>query len=189
MKFEEAYEAYKEQISALVEGGADCIIFETFNDLGELRAGVIAAKDVTDLPIIVSLTYEKQKTLTGVSPESAAIVMEALGVFAVGANCSGGPGELFEVLKKYREVTNLPLLVQPNAGMPELRDGKVFFPLKPKEFMEEMEPYFSLGGIKFFGSCCGSDPEHTAEYKKILPEKFQKIENKKSSLKKTGFKE
>ncbi len=172
MHFDEAYEVYKEQIEALVEGGADCIIFETFNDLGELKAGVIAAKDVTDIPIIVSLTYEKQKTLTGVSPESAAIVMEALGVYAIGANCSGGPKELFEVLKKYREVTNLPLLVQPNAGMPELRNGQVYFPLKPEQFMEEMDPYFTLGGIKFFGSCCVSNPEHTAAYKKILPGKF-----------------
>lgn len=178
MHFDEAYEVYKEQIEALVEGGVDCIIFETFNDLGELKAGVIAAKDVTNLPILVSLTYEKQKTLTGVSPESAAIVMEALGVYAIGANCSGGPKELFEVLQKYREVTNLPLLVQPNAGMPELRDGQVYFPLKPEQFMEEMEPYFTLGGIKFFGSCCGSNPEHTAAYKRILPEKV--IEQKRS---------
>ncbi len=169
MHFDEAYEIYKEQIEALVEGGADCIIFETFNDLGELKAGVIAAKDVTDLPIIVSLTYEKQKTLTGVSPEPAVILMEALGVYAIGANCSGGPKELFEVLKKYREVTNLPLLVQSNVGMPELRNGQVYFPLKPEQFMEEMNPYFTLGGIKFFGSCCGSNPEHTAAYKKFFP--------------------
>ncbi len=176
MYFEEAYEVFKEQIEALAEGGADCIIFETFNDLGELRAGVIAAKEATKLPIIASLTYEKQKTLTGVSPESAAIILEALGVYCIGANCSGGPTELFEVLKKYREVTNLPLLVQPNAGMPELRDGMVYFPLKPNQFMVDMEPYFSLGGIRFFGSCCGSNPEHTSAYKRTLSEKFVEVE-------------
>ncbi len=179
MLFEEAYEVFKEQIQALAEGGADCILFETFNDLGELRAGIIAAKDTTDLPIIASLTYEKHKTLTGVSPESAAIVLEGLGVYGIGANCSGGPKELLEVLKKYRENTNLPLLVQPNAGMPELRNGEVFFPLEAKEFMEEMEVYFSLGGIKFFGSCCGSNPTHTAAYKEILKKKFLVVEDTK----------
>ena len=174
MTFEQAYETYKEQVEALVAGGVDCLIFETFNDLGELRAGIIAAKDITNLPILVSLTYEKGKTLTGVSPEAAAAVLEALDVAAVGANCSGGPKELLSVLKKYREATSLPLIVQPNAGMPELKEGKVFFPLKPEAFMEEMEPYFSLG-IKFFGSCCGSDPGHTLAYTKVLPEKFIEI--------------
>lgn len=168
MEFDQAREVFAEQIAALAQGGADCIIFETFNDLGELRAGVIAAKEVCQLPLLASLTYEKEKTLTGVSPESAAIVLEALGVTAIGANCSGGPAELFQVLKKYREVTDLPLLVEPNAGLPQLRDGQVYFPLKAKEFMEEMEVYFSLGGIKFFGSCCGSNPQHTAAYKEVL---------------------
>lgn len=175
MSFEEAYEVFKEQIASLEEGGADCILFETFNDLGELRAGIIAAKDVSNLPIIASLTYEKGKTLTGVSPESAAIILEALGVYAIGANCSGGPKELFGVLEKYRQNTNLPLLIQANAGMPELVDDQVFFPLKEEEFMEEMEAYFSLGGIKFFGSCCGTSPSYTAKYKELLPHKFIEV--------------
>lgn len=168
MEFDQAYDVFKEQIAALAEGGADCIIFETFNDLGELRAGVIAAKEVCDLPLLVSLTYENDKTLTGVAPESAAIVMEALGVAAIGANCSGGPAQLYDVLKKYSQVTDLPLLVEPNAGLPQLRDGQVYFPLKAQEFMEEMEDYFSLPGLKFFGSCCGSSPDHTKAYKERL---------------------
>lgn len=180
MEFDQAREVFAEQISALVQGGADCIIFETFNDLGELRAGVIAAKEVCQLPLLVSLTYEKEKTLTGVSPESAAIVLETLGVDAIGANCSGGPAELFHVLEKYRQVTDLPLLVEPNAGLPQLKDGQVYFPLKAEEFMKEMEAYFSLGGISFFGSCCGSTPSHTAAYKEVLAgQDFARFRDKK----------
>ena len=167
MDFDTAYQVFREQAEALAEGGADCLLFETFNDLGELRAGVIAAREATDLPILVSLTYENGKTLTGVDPACAAVVLEALGVFAIGANCSGGPKELFPVLARYKEVTNLPLFVQPNAGMPELREGKTCFPLLAEAFMEEMRPYFSLG-LRFFGSCCGSNPTHTRAYGEAL---------------------
>ncbi len=177
--FNEMYEIFKEQIEALSKEKPDFILLETFNDLGEIRAALLAAKDVCDIPVICSLTYEGGRTLTGVSPKASAVVLESLGASAIGANCSGGPKELFEVIKEIGENTTLPLIVQPNAGLPQLREGKVYYPLDPTDFMKAMEPYFTIG-MNIFGSCCGSTPAHTKALKnrlrnfKILPRNIKK---------------
>ena len=167
MTFQEAYEIYREQLEALAEAGPDFILFETFNDLGEIRAALLAALDTTDIPVICSLTYSGGRTLTGVSPASAAVVLESLGASAIGANCSGGPQELFSVVKELALNTKLPVMVQPNAGLPQLKGGEVYYSLGPDEFAQAMEPYLDLG-INIFGSCCGSTPQHTFELKKKL---------------------
>ena len=164
LTFDEAYEIFKTQILALSEGKPDFIILETFNDLGEIRAALLAAKDVCDIPVICSLTFENGRTLTGVTPEAAATVLEALGAHAIGANCSGGPKELYESVKAIVETVNIPVIVQPNAGIPSLKDGNMYFPLKHDEFILEMEPYFLLG-LNYIGSCCGSDPSYTKALK------------------------
>jgi 5-methyltetrahydrofolate--homocysteine methyltransferase len=162
--FEEIYEVFKEQIGALAEENPDFILLETFHDLGEIRCALLAARDVCSIPVICSLTYEGRRTLTGVSPSSAAVVLESLGAWAVGANCSGGPEELFHVIKEIAQHTNLPVLVQPNAGLPEFKEGVVRYPLGPKEFVDALKPYFEVG-IHLMGSCCGSTPAHTREIK------------------------
>ncbi|SMB86776.1 5-methyltetrahydrofolate--homocysteine methyltransferase [Desulfonispora thiosulfatigenes DSM 11270] len=169
MTFDEAYDVFKEQINALAKGGADFIIFETFHDLGEVRAGLLAAKDVCSLPVICSLTYDGGRTLTGVTPRSAAIILESLGADAIGANCSGGPEELYPVIEEITRTTSLPVIVEPNAGLPEMKEGKVYYPLDPQLFIEKMVPFFNLG-MNIFGSCCGSSPLHTKNLK-------QKIKN------------
>jgi 5-methyltetrahydrofolate--homocysteine methyltransferase len=165
--FQEIYSVFKEQIEGLVSANPDFIIMETFNDLGEIRAALLAARDVCDLPVICMLTYNGDRTLTGVSPASAAVVLESLGASAIGANCSGGPKELFSVVKELSRYTQLPIIVQPNAGLPILQEETVIYPLGPNEFLEAMEPYFDLG-IHLFGSCCGSTPEHTKILKNRL---------------------
>jgi len=167
MTFNQAYEIFKEQIGALAAAGADIILLETFSDLGEIRAALLAAKDVCQIPVICSLTYTGGRTLTGVSPRSAAVVLESLGASAVGANCSGGPEELFPVIKELADYTNLPVLVQPNAGLPQFKDNQVFYPLNAQKFITAMESYFELG-ISLIGSCCGSTPQHTAKLKERL---------------------
>ncbi|MBB6216930.1 5-methyltetrahydrofolate--homocysteine methyltransferase [Anaerosolibacter carboniphilus] len=163
--FQEIYEVFREQIGALAEEEPDFILLETFHDLGEIRCALLAARDVCSTPVICSLTYEGRRTLTGVSPGSAAVVLEALGAWAVGANCSGGPEELFHVIKEISQNTSLPVLVQPNAGLPEFNQGAVTYPLGPQGFVCALEPYFDLG-IQLVGSCCGSTPGHTGEIKK-----------------------
>ena len=163
--FQEIYGVFREQIEALAEEGPDFILLETFHDLGEIRCALLAARDICSIPVICSLTYEGRRTLTGVSPGSAAVVLESLGAWAVGANCSGGPEELFYVVKEMTQYTNLPVLVQPNAGLPVFREGAVSYPLGPQEFLSALEPYFEIG-VQLLGSCCGSTPGHTEEIKK-----------------------
>lgn len=165
--FKEIYEVFKEQINALSKAKPDFIILETFNDLGEIRAALLAAKDVCDIPVICSLTYDGERTLTGVSPQVSAVVLEGLGASAIGVNCSGGPQELYPVVKIISETTKLPVIVQPNAGLPQLKNGEVYYPLNPDDFINAMAPYFDLG-INLFGSCCGSTPKHTKELKNRL---------------------
>jgi len=167
MTFQEAHEIFKEQIEALASEKPDFILLETFNDLGEIRAALLAARDVCDIPVICCLTYSGGRTLTGVTPASAAVVLGSLGAAAVGANCSGGPDELLPVIKEITQNTSLPVIVQPNAGLPKLVDGEIAYSLKPEEFIKKMEPYLDLG-INILGSCCGSTPEYTRKLKNRL---------------------
>ena len=125
MTFLEAYEIFKEQIEALVSAKPDFLILETFSDLGEIRAALLAARDTCTIPVICSLTFTGRKTLTGVSPASAAVVLESMGAQAIGANCSGGPEELFPVVKEIAMYTKLPVIVQPNAGLPQVKEERL----------------------------------------------------------------
>lgn len=167
LTFEEMYQIFKEQITALIEEKPDFIILETFHDLGEIRVALLAARELCDIPVICSLTFEGNRTLTGASPTSAAVVLESLGASAIGANCSGGPESLFKVVEEITCNTSLPVIVQPNAGLPEWKGDKVVYSLEPKEFVQALEPYFKIG-INIFGSCCGSTPQHTKAIKERL---------------------
>ncbi len=152
-------EIFKEQALALEKGGVDFLFLETFSDLGEIRAALFAAKNFTSLPVACSLTYTKGRTLTGTSPEVAAVVLSAMGADLIGANCSTGPQDLLEIMKAYRQATNLPLLVEPNAGMPELINGETVYRETPEHMAAFVEPFISLG-VNLIGACCGSTPEH-----------------------------
>jgi len=158
LTFEEAYEIYAEQITALE--GADLILFETFTDIKELRAAVIAARTVSDIPVAALMSFEPSgSTLLGTSPEAAAVTLDALGVDALGTNCGLGPDGVLDVLRRMAAVTELPLVSMPNAGIPELVDGKTVFPASPEDVASIVEDLVSIGtGV--IGGCCGNTPDH-----------------------------
>lgn len=160
-------EVFREQVEALAQGGVDFIFLETFSDLGEVRAALYAAKEYTDLPVACSLTYSKGRTLTGTTPLVAAIVLEAMGADLIGANCGSGPEELLEIMEAYHHSTTLPLLVEPNAGIPELIDGQTVFRATPQHLASYVKAFQDLG-INLLGACCGSTPEHIQTMGKAL---------------------
>ena len=125
LRFDEAYALFAQMIRAGVQAGADAVFFETFSDLNELRAGVLAAKECCSLPVFASMTFEQSgRTFLGVSAPCAAMSLSALGVQAVGVNCSLGPKEVAPILRAMREVTDLPLILKPNAGLPDPSTGE-----------------------------------------------------------------
>lgn len=158
--FEEAYEGFREQAKALADAGADYLIIETCIDIQEMRAALLAAKEVTDLPIICQLSYsEDGRTVTGTDPESAAVILDGLGADVIGVNCSLGPEELVPVVKTLAASCRAPISVQPNAGMPFLKDGKTCFPMGPEEF-GTWGPKLLAAGATYLGGCCGTTPAH-----------------------------
>lgn len=167
LSFDTAYEVFFEQAQALSEAGADALILETMVDLGEIRAALLAAKDACDLPVIASMTYENNRTLTGTDPETAAVVLEGLGADVIGVNCSGGPEQLEPIVALLCKSTNLPVLVEPNAGMPELENGRTVYKETPQSMAEFALRFASLGAV-MIGSCCGSTPQHTKAIAQIL---------------------
>ncbi len=158
LTFEQAYEIHKETI--LAGSDADVIIIETMTDLYEVKAALLAAKENSDKPVLVTMTYEENmRTFTGVSPECAAAVLEGLGADAIGVNCSLGPVELYPVLEKLCSLTTLPVIAKPNAGLPDPVTNQ--FNITPEEFAESAVKLAELG-VKIFGGCCGTTPQHIA---------------------------
>lgn len=155
----ELVDVFREQAEALQAGGVDFLFLETFSDLGEARAALFAAKNYTTLPVACSLTYTNGRTLTGTDPETAAVVLEAMGADLIGANCSTGPQELLPIMEAYQKATRLPLLVEPNAGLPELINGQTVYRETPAMMAEFVHPFLRLG-VRLMGACCGSTPAH-----------------------------
>ena len=161
LSFEAAYELYKEMVLAGAEAGADLIVFETMTDLYEVRAAVLAALENSELPVFVTMTFERSgRTFTGTCVESMACVLEGLGVDAIGINCSLGPEEIFPLAERLAAATTLPLIVKANAGLPDPETGA--YNISPEEFALSMEQYIRLG-IRFVGGCCGTSPEFVRE--------------------------
>lgn len=166
--FDELLESYTLQIQGLVAGGADLLIIETMSDLEEVKAAVIAAKNCCDLPIICSLTYDSQgRTMMGVSPEQAIYVLDPLGIHAIGANCSVGPEELLPLVKRMAQLTELPIIVQPNAGLPILKGDKTIYREVPAT-MAQFAQRFVAAGAQIVGGCCGTTPEHIRAIKEAV---------------------
>ena len=160
LSFEELIDVYKEQIEAIDKAGADLIVVETMMSLQECRAAVIAAKEVSELPVMVTLTFEADgKTLYGTTPECAAVVLESLGACAVGANCSTGPDKMASVIRKMAKVTNIPIIAKPNAGMPSVVNGQTIYDMEPDEFAGQMRLLLE-SGASIIGGCCGSTPDY-----------------------------
>lgn len=164
MDFEELIDIYKEQVKALLKANVDLFIVETMMSLQETRACVIAIKELCDLPIMATLTFEADgKTLMGTDPGTAAITLEALGVDAVGCNCSTGPLNMATCIKKMSEVVNIPVIAKPNAGLPKLDDnGNSYYDNNPHDFAVQMKTILEAGAT-IVGGCCGTNPEYIKE--------------------------
>lgn len=160
LSFEELVDIYKEQAGYMIEAGVDLFVVETMMSLAETRAAVIAIKEICDLPVMVSMTYnEDGRTLYGTDPETAVVVLQSLGVDMIGTNCSTGPKEMVEILKKMRPYANVPLFAKPNAGLPELVDGETVYQMTPEEFAS-FGVELVKNGAAVVGGCCGTTPAH-----------------------------
>ena len=168
LDFEDAYINFYDQAKALAEAGADFIIIETCIDLQEMRAALLAAKDACNLPVICQFSYsEDGRTVTGTDPQSAAVLLEAMGAAVIGVNCSLGPEQLVPIVKKLAQSCSLPVSVQPNAGMPYLEDGETKFPMDAVSFAK-WTPKLIEAGATYLGGCCGTTPEHIRELAKAV---------------------
>jgi len=158
--FDEMIDIFTEQISSLVGAGADLISFESFLDIRELRAGVIACRDVCDLPVIAQMTFDDAgRTVLGTPPSAAAVTLDALRVDVIGTNCGLGIDGIHDALAEMRQVTPRPLIAQANAGLPTLRNGRTIFPATPEELTAYDERLIALG-VRVVGGCCGTTPRH-----------------------------
>ena len=160
MPFEELVDIYKEEAAFLVEEGVDGFVIETMMSLQECRAALLAVKETCGLPVLVTLTYQEDgRTLYGTAPETAAVVLQAMGADAVGINCSTGPDRMLPAVKKKAEYLSVPIVVKPNAGLPSLVDGVTHYDMGPEEFASAMLPLVEAGaGI--LGGCCGTTAAH-----------------------------
>ena len=168
MTFDEAYAQFEEIVEAGEKAGADLILIETMSDLLEAKAALLAAKEHTALPVFVTMTFgEDGRTFLGVRPEAAAITLTSLGADAVGVNCSAGPGELRPVLQSILANTHLPVMIQPNAGLPRLEDGASVYDITPEEFAR-WGRIFLEDGAAILGGCCGTTPAHIQALRAML---------------------
>jgi 5-methyltetrahydrofolate--homocysteine methyltransferase len=167
--FDDMKAAFREQAEALIGAGADLISLETFLDIKECRAAVIAIREVSsDIPVIAMLTFDDNgRSVLGTPPEAAAITLTAAGADMVGSNCGLGVDGIYDILCKMRATTHLPLISQANAGLPRLIDGKTIFPGTPAEMTAYHERMIALG-VRVIGGCCGTTPAHIRAMKDAL---------------------
>lgn len=160
--FEKAVELFSEVVNA-GKDESDVVIIETMSDTYELKAAILAAKENCDLPVIASMIFdEKGRLLTGGDVKSACAMVEGLGVDAIGFNCGLGPKQMIGLVKELRKHTSLPIIVMPNAGLPESVNGKTVYNVSPEEFAQDMKE-IALLGVSYLGGCCGTTPEHIKE--------------------------
>lgn len=160
LPFEEAVDIYGEMVRSGAKHGADLILIETMSDTYEVKAAILAAKENSDLPIIVTLTFDEDgKLLTGADVLSAVAMVEGLGVDAVGFNCGLGPKQMGKLLPQLLDACSLPVVLNPNAGLPVQRAGQTFFDVGADEFADMMQELIPLG-ISVVGGCCGTTPAH-----------------------------
>lgn len=163
IKEEEMIACFKQQVEAFIEGGADGVVIETMSDLNEAKCALRAVKENSNFPVAVSMTFSKGEkeyaTVMGITPEKAAKELEKSGADIVGANCSFGIEDMVEVARIMRSVTHLPLWIKPNAGVPQLKEGKIIYPETPEQ-MVKFVPDLIKEGVSMIGGCCGTTPEH-----------------------------
>ncbi|WP_077366756.1 homocysteine S-methyltransferase family protein [Clostridium saccharoperbutylacetonicum] len=179
LSFDKAYEIFKRQIVQGVKSGADIILIETMTDLYELKAAILAAKENSKLPVFCTMTFEENlRTFTGCSPEAMVLVLEGLGVDALGVNCSLGPKQLKPVIEEICSLAHIPVMVQPNAGLPTLAlNGETKYDVTKEEFADTLCSFIDLG-VRIIGGCCGTSPEYIKELAaRVKDKKLAPIEN------------
>lgn len=160
LMFEDLVDVYKEQVRAVLKEGVDLFVIETMMSLQECRAALLAVQETCDLPVMISLTYnEDGRTLYGTSPEIAMVVLEHMGADIVGVNCSTGPLAMIPLVKAMLPYADIPIMVKPNAGMPELENGETVYKMTPEEFADACEQLVDAGA-SVVGGCCGTRPDH-----------------------------
>lgn len=168
LPFDEAYNAFAEVVKSGTKAGADLILIETMSDVYEAKAAVLAAKENSDLPVVLTFAFnENGRLLTGADVETVAYMFEGLGVDALGFNCGLGPKEMLTLIPKLSESVSIPIVVNPNAGLPVSVNGKTVFNVNPNEFALMQEKVYESGAA-ILGGCCGTTPEHIRETAKLL---------------------
>ena len=183
MELEDLIDIYKEQIKDLTEAGVDLLVVETMMSLAETRAAVIAAKEMGDLAIMATLTFEGDgRTLYGTDAITAGVVLEALGVCAIGVNCSTGPAKMEQLVRDLASVTTIPIVAKPNAGLPSLdEEGKTCYSMDAVEFGEEMKVLVNAGA-SVLGGCCGTTPEFIAKLYENFGRTKSKVQRRKEKV-------
>ena len=180
LAFEEAVDAFKEQVRGLIDGGCDLIVIETMIDIQEARAALLAVKETKNIFTIVSMTYEKDgHTLGGTDPVSALITLQSLGADAVGCNCSTGPEKMLEFIAAMKPYATVPLVAKPNAGVPRLEGGKTVFDMDAKTFASYGRK-LAAAGANMIGGCCGTTPAHIKQLTKATASSKPKLPVRKS---------
>ena len=177
LKFNEAYEVYKEIVQIGQREGVDGFIIETISDVYEAKAAILACKEFSDKAIFCTMTFEENKrTLTGCDTLTMVTVLEALGVDALGVNCSLGPKELQPVIDEIISYSSIPVMVQPNAGLPKIKNGETYFDIDSKEFSQEVRKMVEKG-VRIVGGCCGTDnnfiKDLSKEIKNLKPKNIE----------------
>lgn len=169
MDLETLIAVYKEQIQMMESAGVDLLVVETMMSLGETRAALIAAREVTKLPVMVTMTFEADgRTLFGTDARTAAIVLESLGADAIGVNCSTGPAKMRGIVEAMAQVSSLPLIAKPNAGLPGVDEqGRTVYDMDSGTFAAEMEELVAAGAV-ILGGCCGTDPAYIAGLRQLV---------------------
>ncbi|NLC52445.1 MAG: dihydropteroate synthase, partial [Firmicutes bacterium] len=168
LSFDEAYEAFAEQVQVGAAAGADLILIETMSDLYEAKAAILAARENTDLPIFCTMTFQEDgRTLTGTDPLTMVNVLQSLGVTALGINCSLGPKEILPLVQEVLKFAQVPVIVQPNAGLPQLVGEETVFKIAPADFAAYGRE-LTAAGVRILGGCCGTTPAHIKALKGML---------------------
>lgn len=179
LTFDEAYNSYKAAAIAAEKSGADLAIIETMSDLYEVKAAVLAIKENTNLPVITTMTFQPNcRTLTGADVLTCVTYLESLHVDVLGFNCGGSLEEDIELANQFCKYSHIPILSQPNAGLPEVINGKDVFKVTPEEFTNAQEKILE-SGVSIFGGCCGTTPDHIKTMAEKLSEKKLKARKEK----------
>lgn len=167
ISFDEAYNAFAQSAALAEKYGADIILVETMSDIGEAKAAVLAAKENTSLPVFCTMTFDENgKTLTGSDPLIAAAILEGIGADCIGINCGYGPDMTLRTAEQLQKYASVPVMVQPNAGLPSIENGQTVYSVTAENFAKEMRS-IAESGVSILGGCCGTTPRHIAEMIKL----------------------